>query len=149
MVIDRDWRRVPSGTSASRATLTSTSRSRMARSSDRASTERQPRMVEVESPSAAILDSSFSTSRAASFLTGILPRPSVIRLACLRTIATVAGSLIRAGRWPVQSATTEPRVPATGPALPASATSRRSASSFCLTPVLVVALTFRRVWGGG
>ena len=89
--------------------------------------------------------SSVSTSRAASFLTGILPSPAVIRLACLRTIATEVGSLILLGRWPVQSATTCPTVPAAGPALPASASSRRSLSSLALASVLVVALTFRLV----
>ncbi len=145
MVIDRDWRRVPSGTSASLAALTITSRSRMALSSALASTDRQPRMVEVDSPSAAIAVSSVSTSRACSFLIGIRPSPAVIRLACLRTIALLVGSLILLGRWFTQSATTEPTVPATGPALPASASSRRSAFSLALVSVLVFADTLRRV----
>ena len=39
-------------------------------------------------------------------MTGILPSSAVIRLACRCTIATVVGSLILLGRWPVQSATT-------------------------------------------
>ena len=101
-------------------------------------------MVEVDSPSPAIVLSSFSTSRAVSFLTGIRPSPAVMRSACLRTIATVVRSLIRAGRWFTQSATTDLTVPATGLACPASASSWRSASSLALAPVLVGALTFRR-----